>query len=456
MSNAVQANARGILRGRPRSPSTIPASAAPALSLTGEAQGERGILLARKLSGESALLTVEGHVVLSLDRLSRHMLVCGATGAGKTETLLRIAWTIAKSAKAPVFYLDGKGDTRTAERFTALMADAGRSTRVFPHEPFDGWRGEPHELHGRLMEIIDYAETGPASWYRDLAKTVLHLVCQHPDGPPRNSTQLLARLDLEHLQSAHGAGSAAGSLTREHVRQVRLRYQAFFLQARGALDGAWAWEDTQAAYLLLDTLALKDETAGLSRLLFEDFAHYFTHRKPHDRFALLIVDEFAALATNSGMAQRVEQARGFNTGLILAPQVAAGLGDPAEAERITGSVETIVCHRVNTPETIIGLAGTKLAPEYSTHYGPDGASTGEGSSRIQHQYKIDPNQVRSLPPGVVYIINQGQAMRAEILRAPAGRMTIPRANAATSLERAPSVDEAEDYTPSAFVDALRF
>ena len=39
---------------------------------------------------------------------------------------------------APVFYLDGKGDRETAERFAALMADAGRSTRVFPKEPFDG------------------------------------------------------------------------------------------------------------------------------------------------------------------------------------------------------------------------------------------------------------------------------------------------------------------------------
>lgn len=32
-------------------------------------------------------------------------LVCGATGAGKTETLLRIAWTIAKTTDAAVFYL---------------------------------------------------------------------------------------------------------------------------------------------------------------------------------------------------------------------------------------------------------------------------------------------------------------------------------------------------------------
>ena len=81
---------------------------------------------------------------------------------------------------------------------------------------------------------------------------------------------------------------------------MRLRYEAFFGQTRGALDGDWAWEDTSAAYLLLDSLALREETTGLARFLFEDFAHYFTARKPRGQFALLIVDEFSALASALG------------------------------------------------------------------------------------------------------------------------------------------------------------
>ena len=98
------------------------------------------------------------------------------------------------------------------------------------------------------------------------------------------------------------------------------------------------------------------------------------------------------------MAARIEQARGFNTSLVLAPQVVAGMGDEQEAARILGSVETVICHRVNTPEEIIALAGTRKTMEYSTHYATEGA-TGDGSARIQHQFKIDPNKVRALPPG---------------------------------------------------------
>jgi hypothetical protein len=363
-------------------------------------------------------------VLLSPERLCRHVLVCGATGSGKTETVLRLAWTIAKASDAPVFYLDGKGDRETASRFCALMSDAGRQARVFPNEPFDGWRGQAHEIHGRLMEIIDYTSEGPAAWYRDIAKNVLRLVCEHPDGPPRSSRTVLERMELGALRKAHEGSSAIRALTAEQVRQVRLRYEAFFGQTRGALDGAWAWEDTTAAYLLLDSLALREETSGLARLLFEDFAHYFTTRKARERFCVLIVDEFSALAQGAGMAARIEQARGFHTGLVLAPQVVQGMGDENEAARILGSVETVICHRVNTPEEIVMLAGTRLRMEYSTHYAP-GGSTGEGSARVQHQYKVDPNKVRALPPGAAYIISRGRAMRTQVLRAPELRGPLP-------------------------------
>jgi conjugal transfer pilus assembly protein TraD len=432
---------RSVL-GRRRTPGRAQQSAVASPDrLVGEADGERGFTLATRLAGERALPVDRGLVLLSPERLCKHVLVCGATGSGKTETVMRLVYAVAMCSDAPVFYLDGKGDRDTAERFVGLMAAAGRSARVFPNEPFDGWRGEAHEIHGRLMEVIDYSTDGPASWYRDVAKNVLRLVCEHPDGPPRSTLEVLARMNLDGLKAAHGPSSALAALTGQQVSQVRLRYEAFFGQTRGALDGTWAWEDTTAAYLLLDSLFLREEASGLARLLFEDFSHYFTVRKAKSQFALLIVDEFSALAEGSGMAARVEQARGFNTSLVLAPQVVAGMGDDAQAARILGSVETVICHRVNTPEEIIALAGTRKAMEYSSQYAEEGA-TGAGSARVQHQFKVDPNKVRGLPPGHAYAISRGRAMRICVLRAPESRGRLPGplpANVAVGPERAPLV-----------------
>ena len=401
----------------PRERQTVSEASAPE-RLLGQADGERGVTLARRLGGERALPLDGGLVFLSADRLCHHLLVCGATGSGKTETLLRLAWGLAKSSDAPIFYLDGKGDRENARRFCGLMADAGREVRVFPNQPFDGWRGDAHEIQGRLMEVIDYASEGPAAWYRDLAKNALRLACQQPEGPPRCSLALLERLELGALSRAYPGASALRSLKPEQVSQVRLRYEAFFGQTRGALDGSWAWEDTDAAYVLLDSLSLREEASGLSRLLFEDFAHYFSSRKPKERFCLLIVDEFSALANSGDMAGRIEQARGFRTSLVLAPQAVAGMGDRVQAERILSSVQSVICHRVNTPEQIVALAGTHKRMEYSSHFTQEGA-TGEGSARVQHQFKVDPNRVRGLEPGQAYAISAGRAMRIQVLRAPA-------------------------------------
>jgi hypothetical protein len=139
------------------------------------------------------------------------------------------------------------------------------------------------------------------------------------------------------------------------------------------------------------------------------------------------------------MAARIEQARGFNTSLVLAPQVVAGMGDEADAARILGSVETVICHRVNTPEEIIALAGTRRAMEFSTHYAEEGA-TGQGSARIQHQFKVDPNKVRALPPGQAYVISRGRAMKIAVLRAPHLRCLLPVASDSTGGESAVARD----------------
>ncbi len=368
---------------------------------------------------------------LSSERLTKHLLVCGATGSGKTETLLRLAWAVASESDAPVFYLDAKGDQRNAERFCGLMADAGRSTRVLPNEPFDGWRGLPNDIHGRLMQVIDYSSDGPASWYRDIAKTTLRLVCDQPAGPPRSSRELLDRMDLEALKLMHPGSTAVAALTDSQVGQVRLRYEAFFGQCGTTLDGGWAWEDTRAAYLMVNSLTLQEEAAGLARYLLEDYSHYFTARKPRDQFCVLIVDEFSSVAGAASMAARVEQARGFNASLVLAPQVLEGMGGETETARILGSVETVIAHRVNTPDPIVALAGTRQRPTLTTRLDEEGLRR-ERTVRMDDRLTIDPNKVRSLPPGVAYVISHGLVGKAQILQAPGVSRGLPPLERASS------------------------
>lgn len=376
-----------------------------------------GVVLGRRLAGEAALPLSGPDLVWPFDAMARHAVILGASGSGKTETAMRIAHETATKADASVFYLDAKGDGPAAERFCALMRAAGRRVRVFPNEPFDAWRGDWRAIVNRLLEVIEFVPEGPAAYYRDIAKTALQLACNHPDGPPRSSAELLHRLDYELLLNAHGPTTAVLSLPRDKIGQVRLRYEAFFGQMGRALDGDWSWEDADAAYFLLDSMALGEDTAGAACLLFADFAHYFTKRKQRERRCLTFADEFSAVAGASDVAMKVEQARSFNAGLVLIPQTLSGMGPLTQRDRILGSVETLIVHALNEPEQIAALAGNRRSPEL-THRFADGLGEREGFMRVGELPKVPPDRIRELETGTAWLIRRGRAAKLAIRRSP--------------------------------------
>ena len=86
--------------------------------------------------------------------------------------------------------------------------------------------------------------------------------------------------------------------------------------------------------------------------------------------------------------------------------------------------------------------------EYSTRFSREG-STGEGTAMRREQHKIDPNKVLSLPPGEAYIINQGKAMHAHILKAPEANAPLPEPH---SPPPAPSEEGNRDDKPKQATD----
>src|SRR5581483_7509803 len=274
----------------------------------------------------------------------------GLPGAGKTESLLRLA-EIALNEGMDVHVLDAKGDPATAARFAGLCAAYGVTPRRFPDEPYDGWRGDPAALRNRLARIIDYTEP----YYADGARDLLAHLVDGPGGPPRSLPALLAAL----------AGANLDGLDPAVRRGTLARYRAFAAAAAGSLDGTWAYEDTRASYLLLDGVALGDDAPRLARYLVEDFAHYAAARKPPNRRALLLVDEFSALRLPNAAAL-VERLRSFGAGIVIAAQSPEGLHDDArEAARLLAAAATVIAHRVAGPDPVVTRAGTTRRAERS-------------------------------------------------------------------------------------------
>lgn len=376
-----------------------------------------GVVLGQRRHGDQILPVANGQLVWPFDQLRQPALVLGASGKGKTETTLRILYEVALKTDMPVFFLDAKGDEETAKRFVGLMKAAKRRRiRVFPHERFNGWEGDWKAIVNRLMQVIAYADFGPAAFYRDVAKTVLQAVCRAEDGPPRSSREFLERLSKTKLAEETG-GTASVAVPDELVPQVRLRYEAFFGQVGTALDGDWEWGDADAAYFLLDSVGAEEDAASIASYLFADFGHYFKSRKPREQKCMLAVDEFSAISRRSDVAMRLEQARAFNAFLLLAPQTVSGMGSPEQQSRILGSVDMLICHGTKEPDRVAELAGVRQVPAITQRL-EDRRHTGEAQIRMEDRSRLEPDRIRELHPGEAWVIRDNKAMKVAITKAP--------------------------------------
>jgi hypothetical protein len=248
------------------------------------------------------------------------------------------------------------------------------------------------------------------------------------------------------LWSRHARAGEIERFRDEHIDACRQRYRSFFDASAGQLDGAWAFEDADTAYVLLNELLYAEETNKLARLLVEDFKQYLAGRNRDGRRVLLIVDEFSAIADGERMARMVEVVRSYGAAVVLAPQCMDGMGGPEASARILNAAHTIILHAVPEPEQIVKAAGTKMATEWSLQH-ERGLSTGVGSTRTQHQLRVDPNEVRRLPPGMGFVIGDGKGQKVQIVAAPRTDGGPDRIDVASDPERPPDDHHPEPDAP---------
>src|SRR2546430_744185 len=102
------------------------------------------------------LVDASGWFTIPESKLGHHIVCAGASGQGKTESLIRIAQGAVVCYGWKVYYIDAKGSYKGAEKFLAAMYDAGLSKiSFFPNatSTYDAWRGDSQALYNKLISV---------------------------------------------------------------------------------------------------------------------------------------------------------------------------------------------------------------------------------------------------------------------------------------------------------------
>jgi hypothetical protein len=383
------------------------------------------------------------------------MAVLGIPGSGKTVTLLRRVWIAARAGMRVVF-LDCKGtDPGLAWQVTCAyrLANPGAIVGFWPTQPLDCWRGDGMAIANRLLAVEDWASEGGGLYYRRMATLAIQLACTPPSGPPRNSGDVLRRLDHKKLQQLwRGDLTAQADLEQlaadpTVLAGVRGRYSAFFRSLAGKVDGCWGLEDVDLAVLTIPTIASRTDADAAVRLILEDLGHFATKRKARvGDDVLLVLDEFSAVQGGTDQAIHLaERLRDVGVPVIFGAQSPEGLGDERQQWRLLHTLGGgLVLHQTPNPEPLVALAGTVRTPEQAWQldgWGP----AGQARVHMEERPRVDPNQVRQLHPGEAFLIQAGRAVKLSVLQAPAPAQVQEEASAlrAAALNAAEPVYVAE-------------
>jgi hypothetical protein len=380
-----------------------------------------------------------------------HVLIPGATGAGKTTSLasLLVEYVIRSGFGAVV--LEAKADRVLLGSAEAAAAARGCTFRLLsPRGPavYDPLaHGSVDERSERLLAVESWG-SADADFYRQAASPFLRLVLRVLDRSQSRPTlaavagacepdllqNLAARIEDDALRAeASLALESLGADQRRAIAGLRAR-----LQNLSSSDFARAWLDPErpaaksldlrrtiaareVAYLRFDTDRTGNVGRAIAQMALLDLGAAASERMGDGVGTFVAIDEFGALeapALDRLFARG--RAAGFSVALgtqTLADLLAAG---PTVRERIGATVSAIVCHRIGEQadaEWVAGLIGA--VPAWQSTIRTDGLAlpTAEGTRTRGYRFQVNPSELQRLGPGEAYVARLDRDGPTRALRA---------------------------------------
>ncbi len=395
-------------------------------------------------------------VRLGYDELSAHGLIVGASGAGKTTTLLTILTDQVRRGR-PVVAIDMKGSPSFVNELATAAADAGRPFKLWTLDGGAHWNpiahGNATELKDKLIRTEHFTEPHYMRAAERYVQTVLQvLAAAHTDRPP-TLQEVVELMDPGHLTGVlrhvdrplrervqdYRAGLTHDQLSAIRGLQTRLAImteshigpflapprdpQADIIDLRAALNGP------EVVVFSLNSSRYGQLASQIGSLAVQDLVSVSGVRLDEPRNgralapAMIGIDEFSGIGTDHVGALL---ARGREAGMpvFVSTQefVDFERASPGFRDLVLGVTAVNIFHRQNVPESarmIARIAGTEMAWEETHQTGGGllgGYETGRGTRRRVERFIVDPNEIQTLPRGEAVVISKIRGSRPQTVR----------------------------------------
>lgn len=381
-------------------------------------------------------------VVLTDQQLSAHALILGATGAGKSTTLLAVLAEHVRCGR-PVVAIDMKGSPAFVRALADAAASVGRSFRVWTPDGPGRWNplthGNPTELKDKLIASERFTEPHYQRAAERYVQTVLQLLEHvHPRQPPtleevanlmdprriagllRDVPRMLAErvqdylasLSPDQLSAIRGLGTRLALVTESQAGP-------FLAPGAGlqAIDLRQALSKGDVVLFSLNSARYGGLASQLGTLAIQDLVAATGHRlvdPVREGPATVAIDEFSALRSDN-VISLLARCRESGVSVLLATQELADLdrAAPGLRDQVLGSTAVKIIHRQDVPasaRTVAQMTGTETVWEHTRHttahpvFGEH--ETGRGTRRQAERFLVDPNAISSLPPGQAVLITK--------------------------------------------------
>jgi hypothetical protein len=396
--------------------------------------GTLGAPLAQPPAGHIRLgISTDSKLPFDLDAtdIAQHVFVPGASGSGKTTTLVQLA-DGALSNGYGVVIVDCKGVGLGGH--TAALASKHNVpyTIVDPQNEasvgYDPCSGDAATIANKLIGAFSFS--GEAEIYKQVAMEVVPVVCRAmvAAGTPITLDSIydalgrggLARLGrtpgaeayrdrLEDLEHSGGLGTNGYIGLQKRLGALIEGTFGELFRKRPALDWQHEMERPRVAYLSLSSTAAGEDVELFGRVITQDLKQVCDQRMraiergEEPTPMLVIYDEFAALREARQVIDLLLQARQARVSIVVGTQY---LPEEVPIRKPALSAGVIIAHRVEAAdaEEIAAQFGTHTTTTLTSQVDFATGGSEKGSVRWVEEYDMHPNLLKELPVGTAAVL----------------------------------------------------